>query len=94
MIHSHQNGTPWKRWLNYLKYRMLRQKEMAQNDMKTELRRCLNTIQLTMLGVGSTIGVGIYVLLGVVAKENAGMLRLATDSPYMFPVYFRICPFE
>ena len=62
--------------LKYLQYRMLRQAQVGQNDTKTELRRCLNTCQLTMIGVGSTIGVGIFVLLGIVAKENAGWFEV------------------
>ena len=41
-------------------------------DMQTELIRCLSTWQLTLLGLGNTIGVGIYVLLGVMVKEEAG----------------------
>ncbi|CAL1535539.1 unnamed protein product, partial [Lymnaea stagnalis] len=51
---------------------MIHQKEVCEQDMKTELCRCLTTPQLTLLGVGNTIGVGIYVMLGVMAKENAG----------------------
>ena len=38
----------------------------------SELRRALTLVDLTFLGVGSTIGVGFYVLVGNVARSIAG----------------------
>ncbi|KAG8178777.1 hypothetical protein JTE90_022408 [Oedothorax gibbosus] len=39
---------------------------------KTELDRCLSTFDLTFLGVGSTLGLGIYILVGQIASSTAG----------------------
>lgn len=47
-----------------------RRKRMT--DDGSALARVLNVVDLTMLGVGSTLGLGVYVLAGQVANNTAG----------------------
>ncbi|XP_004925398.1 cationic amino acid transporter 3-like [Bombyx mandarina] len=47
-------------------------KKLDDNDNTTQLSRCLGLFDLTSLGVGSTLGLGVYVLAGAVAKTVAG----------------------
>lgn len=50
---------------------LTRKKPLIAND-ETKLARVLNLFDLTALGVGSTLGLGVYVLAGSVAFEQAG----------------------
>lgn len=49
-----------------------RRKPVSNDSGDTPLARVLNLFDLTLLGVGSTLGLGVYVLAGSVAYNEAG----------------------
>ncbi|XP_052285409.1 high affinity cationic amino acid transporter 1-like isoform X1 [Dreissena polymorpha] len=70
-----QNQNTVKERSNFMDFlhKLTRRKFISADTVEsTQLARCLNTFDLTALGIGSTLGAGIYVVAGQVAKQTAG----------------------
>lgn len=53
-------------------WQALTRRKRNDDDSESKLARVLTLFDLTALGVGSTLGLGVYILAGSVAKKQAG----------------------
>lgn len=67
-----QTDSPIKLIRTMAIYKTLARKRPLQDTGETQLAKVLTTLDLTALGIGSTLGVGVYVLAGEVSKQIAG----------------------
>ena len=69
--------------------KLSRKKPIEPNSTASLLERCLGTLDLTLLGLGSMVGSGIYIMTGIAARELAGMLlSVPTRSHFILNLLF------
>ena len=52
--------------------KLFRTKTLKRDLLKTDLKRCLSTLNLILIGIGSMVGGGMYVLIGNLLSKTTG----------------------
>ena len=75
------------RFLQHVFQRLKRRKHVNIDDTDTDLKRCLTLKRLIFIGVGKTVGVGIYVLIGVATQQAGKFFNSFTTLFRLFNLY-------
>ncbi len=57
----------------------------------SQLKRCLSSFDLTLLGIGAIIGAGIFILTGIAAATRQGLQYLFLLSSRGLPAHSQHC---
>lgn len=69
---------------------LLRLKKIDKND-NSQLNRCIGLFNLTALGIGSTLGLGIYVLIGEQAAKTGPSIIIAFFLAGLASLFAGLC---
>lgn len=69
-----------------LLHKMVRMKPLESVTPDTSLRRCLGVCDLTVMGIGSMVGSGIYIMTGIATRDQAGQNSVSDYTEFVMPL--------